>query len=71
MEGDLKLAENNEMGCVWRCSHGMVHVHCGRVSLHLPEDAFMSFASMVKEASSRLMDEWLSYLSPKKKELGG
>ncbi len=33
------------------------------VSLHLTQLTFMSFAQMIKEARSRLLDEWLTNTS--------
>jgi hypothetical protein len=46
----------NGIATIQRCEHGTVHIHFRCFSLRLTEDGFAQFASMVKEASSRLMD---------------
>ncbi len=62
MKRNLILAQNSVTGTVQRCCHGVVHIHCPGASLHFTEDAFLGFASMVKEAYSRSMDEGLAEL---------
>ena len=57
MKANVILAQNQN-GDIQRCCHGIVHVYLKNgVSLRFREDAFLNFASMVKEASSQLMDE--------------
>ena len=57
MNGNGELAKNN-IGDVYRCAHGLVHINCrGGGSFHFIEDVFMNFVIMIKEASSKLMDE--------------
>ena len=48
------------MGSVGRCIHGVVHIHCRGVSFHFAGDAFLAFATIIKDASFKLMDEALS-----------
>ena len=62
METNIMLAERGRIENVQRCCHGIVHVHCNNVSLRFAEENFFKFASMIKEASSRLMDKNLSDL---------
>ena len=64
MNGNRELAKSN-MGNVYRCVHGVVHINCQGVSLHFREDTFLCFATMIKEASSKLMDEAISRLFEK------
>ncbi len=64
MGNNGQLAKSN-LGSVYRCIHGVVHIHCRGVSLHFPEDAFLSFATLIKDASSKLMDETISRLLEK------
>jgi hypothetical protein len=64
MSSSGELAKSN-MGNVYRCVHGVVHINCHGVSFHFREDAFLSFATMIKEASSKLMDETISGLLEK------
>ena len=62
MKKDVTLVQNG-MGNIQRCCHGVVHIHLHNgVSLRFNEDTFLNFASMIKEASSRLMDESLADL---------
>ncbi len=58
------LAIKEGFGNIQRCCHGVVHVHIlyKGISLRFTEEAFLNFASMVKEASSVVMDEGLSNL---------
>ncbi len=56
------LVKNQAIGSIFRCQHGIIHVNLCGVSLHLDEDAFLSFSRMVQEASSKLMDESLRIL---------
>jgi hypothetical protein len=62
MQKNEVLAINNQLGNIQQCACGTVHLHCGNVSLRFREDQFMSFALMVREASSRLVDRGLSDL---------
>ncbi len=50
------------IGSVFRCQHGVIHINLRGVSLHLNEIAFLSFARMMQEASSQLMDDGLRIL---------
>lgn len=70
MKSNLILAKSNVAGNVHRCPHGVVHIHIHGVSLHLTEEVFLSFASMVKDASSRLINEHLSDLIKDSEERG-
>ena len=56
------LANEDKIGSVTKCVHGVVHIHCKGISLHLTEEAFLKFASLIKKAESVLMDEGLSDL---------
>jgi hypothetical protein len=57
------LAVKEGYGNVWKCCRGVVHIQVhSRGFLHFREDSFLYFASMIKEASSRLMDEGLAGL---------
>ena len=40
MGNNGQLAKSN-LGSVYRCIHGVVHIHCRGVSLHFPEDAYV------------------------------
>lgn len=60
MEGNIELAKNETMGNIVRCVHGIVHINYMGVSLHFTQLTFMSFAQMIEEARSRLLDEWLA-----------
>ena len=64
MKQNLILAQNERIGNIQRCCHGLVHTHIlhNGISLRFTEEAYLEFASMVKEASSRLMDEHLANL---------
>ncbi|MCK4308057.1 hypothetical protein KAW50_07540 [candidate division WOR-3 bacterium] len=54
----------SKIGHIRRCSCGLVHINCGAVTLHLPEDVFPTFVSMVAETYGRMVDEQLpSYKS--------
>ncbi|MDD3345612.1 MAG: hypothetical protein PHO34_04205 [Candidatus Omnitrophica bacterium] len=57
-EGKM-LVKNQPLGNVFKCPGGIVHINVGGVSLHFEEHVFLEFAGMVKEASSRLIDEGL------------
>ncbi|MCK4851688.1 MAG: hypothetical protein KAS86_01115 [Candidatus Omnitrophica bacterium] len=58
------LSKAGEAGIIEKCPCGVVHIHvfCAGVTLHLSETAFMNFASMVRKASSRLVEDGLSGL---------
>ena len=56
------LVKNQAVGTIFRCQGGVIHVNLHGVSLHLNEDAFLTFSRMVQEASSKLMDEGLRIL---------
>ena len=62
METNMVLAKRGEIESVQRCCHGIVHVHYNSISLRFTEENFFKFASMLKEAASRLMDKNLSDL---------
>jgi len=42
MNSNGELVKNN-IGDVYRCAHGLVHINCRGVSLHFTEDVFMNF----------------------------
>ncbi|MEA3489809.1 MAG: hypothetical protein U9R44_05680 [Candidatus Omnitrophota bacterium] len=58
------LSKDDKLGVIEKCRHGIVHFHIFHMglSLHFPEEVFLNFASMVNEASSRLMDDSLAKL---------
>ena len=56
MKTNVVLAQNDELGSIQRCCHGVVHIHCRNTSLRFKEDTFLCFASMVEEASAQLMN---------------
>ena len=56
MEKETVTLSKNGIATIQRCQHGIVHMHFRCFSVRLPEEAFSQFASVVKEASSRLMD---------------
>lgn len=62
MDQSKLLVKNEAIGSVFKCQHGVIHVNLHGVSLHLNEIAFLSFARMMQEASSKLMDEGLRIL---------
>ena len=62
MEANMILAKKGEVESVQRCCHGVVHVHYNNISLRFAEGNFFKFASMLREASARLMDKNLSDL---------
>ena len=64
MSSNRELAKS-DMGNVYRCIHGVVHINCPGVSLHFTGDIFLNFATMIKDASSKLMDETISRLLEK------
>ncbi len=59
---NIMLAKRNGIGSIQKCCHGVVHIHLDGISLRFKEDAFVDFAFMVKEASSRLIEEGISQL---------
>ena len=59
MNGNGELAKNN-IGNVYKCAHGVVHINCRGGSLHFTEEVFMNFAIIIKEASYKIMDEEIS-----------
>ena len=65
MENMIELSKN-EMGSIYKCQHGVVHIHCKGVSLHFTEEAFLSFTRLVDKASSKLMDLNLAELIKRK-----
>lgn len=62
MNRSKMLVKNHTMGSIFRCSGGTIHVNIRGVSLHFSETAFLSFARMLQEASSKLMDDGLKIL---------
>ncbi|MCK4519167.1 MAG: hypothetical protein KAU12_03500 [Candidatus Omnitrophica bacterium] len=64
MKRNFMLVQKGEIGNIQRCACGAVHMRIlsNSVSLHFTEDVFLIFASMVKRASFRLMDEHLADL---------
>ena len=59
---NMMLAKRDGLGSIQRCCHGVVHIHLNGISLRFKEDAFIDFALIVKEASSRLIEEGISQL---------
>jgi hypothetical protein len=62
MDQSKMLVKNHTMGSVFKCSGGVIHVNLHGISLHFNEFAFLSFARMLQEASSKLMDDGLRVL---------
>lgn len=60
----MVLAKADGIGCVWRCECGAIKVQCNFVTLHLNEESFLKFASMVDEASSNITEELFNRLLP-------
>ncbi len=60
----MVLAKADGIGCVWRCECGAIKVQCNFVTLHLDEEFFLKFASMVDEASSSITEEQFNRLLP-------
>lgn len=56
MEENIELSRIEKIGNVYLCPCGIVHVNIRGVSLHFSGEAFIGFASMLKNASSLLMD---------------
>ena len=56
------LVKNQGIGSVFKCRSGVIHVNFHGMSVHFNECAFLSFAKMVQEASSKLMDDGLRIL---------
>jgi hypothetical protein len=50
------IAYSEGIGQVYRCGCGAIKVQCGNTTLHLPLGIFMRFASMVDEASTKLIE---------------
>ena len=59
MDQSKILVKNQAVGSIFRCPGGVIHVNLHGISLHLNELAFLSFARMTQEASSKLMDDGL------------
>ena len=68
MKKPIVLAHDQKLGNIQQCVCGVVHVHCGSVSLRFKEDAFLNFALMIKEASSQLLDRGLTRLFDESEE---
>ena len=62
MNKSIVLAHDEKLGNIQQCVCGMVHIHCGNISLRFSEEAFLNFALMAKEASDQLLDRSLSRL---------
>ena len=63
MKRNLILAQSEVMGNIQRCCGGVVHLFLpDGMAVRFTEEAFLEFASLVKEASSRLVDESLRVL---------
>ena len=62
MDQSKILVKNQAVGSIFRCQGGVIHVNLQGISLHFNEAAFLSFAGMAQEASSKLMDEGLRIL---------
>ena len=63
MKRNLILAQSEVMGNIQRCCGGVVHLFLpDGISLRFTEEAFLGFASLVKEASFQLIDESLRAL---------
>jgi hypothetical protein len=62
MDQSKMLVNNHTMGSVFKCAGGVIHVNLHGISLHFNEFAFLQFARMLQEASSKLMDDGLRVL---------
>ena len=56
------LVKNSAIGSVFKCQRGIIHVNLQGMSVHLNEAAFLNFAKMLQEASSKLIDDGLRIL---------
>ncbi len=54
-----ELAKDDAMGSILRCGckQGIVHIRCNGISIDLTDDDFLVFVSLVKKASSRLLNQ--------------
>jgi len=59
MNNGLVLAQSGQFGSIYRTPCGIVSVNIKGVTLHLTEDAFSVFSSMVSEARAALLDRSL------------
>ena len=59
MNNSLVLAQADQFGNIYRAPCGIVSVNVKGVTLHLTEDAFGIFSSMVGEAKTALLDRSL------------
>ena len=64
MKRNLILAQDKTIGNIQRCCQGVVHIHIFHkgISLRFTEEAYLQFASMIKEGASVLMGENLADL---------
>ena len=62
MENMVELTKD-KIGSIYRCRHGIIHIHIQGISLHFTEEAFFNFTSIVKEGASKLMDIKLAKLT--------
>ena len=67
MDQSKMFVKNQAIGSIFRCQGGIIHVNLHGMSLHFNEFAFLQFARMAQEASSKLMDEGLKILLEDKK----
>jgi len=63
MGNHMELARTERIGTVERCPMGIVNVHTRGVTLHLSDEAFLGFASMIRKAQSVLIDMGMTSLT--------
>lgn len=51
----LVLSAKKNLGDIQRCSCGIVHINLGGMTLRLTDADFFYFASMVQEASNKVL----------------
>lgn len=62
MNSKFELARIENFGNVFRTPCGIVNINVRGVTLHLTEDAFMDFSSMIDKACSKYMNQKLADL---------
>lgn len=63
MNHGVELARIDRFGNIYKTPCGIVSINISGVTLHLTEDAFLFFSSMVGKASSLLIDRGLADLT--------
>ncbi len=56
------LSKNSHLGCIYKCQGGVIHINISGASFHFDQLNFLSFSSMVNEASTKLLNEEMNTL---------